>query len=334
MALLVGLCGCGRAAGVLFEPGPGAPFWPAAPERARIRYLGELRTDADLHAGRRAGQRLGEFLFGKEDSKAMLSPMSVSTIGSRVFVADSNGQVVHVFDLDLRRYQQWRPGHGQRAFAMPVAVAAEVGGGVLVSDSVAGQVFRFNASGACTGVIGAGSLQRPCGILIRGDRVLVVDSAAHQIVVFDREGREEKRVGQRGVHPGEFNFPTSLTANAGGRVYVSDTLNFRVQVLDPDLRPLRVIGKKGDVPGTFGQPKGVAVDGDGHLFVVDANFEAVQVFDDAGQLLLSFGSEGRGAGQFWLPSGICIDGTGRVFIADVYNRRVQVFQYVAEDSPS
>lgn len=334
--LLTGLAtivGCGRPAGVVFEPPLNAPSWPAPPETPRVRYVGQLQTDQDLKPAQRPGRRVGEFLFGKDDAHSMLSPLAVSVGASKVFIADSNGQMLHVFDLDSRKYQQWRPAKEQTQFSMPVAVAADLSGRAMVSDSVAGLVFVFDSTGKCTSTLGAGKLKRPCGIAIEPatGRILIVDSAAHQVVVFSSSGEEVARIGQRGSDPGNFNFPTNITLDRAGRMYVSDTLNFRIQVFSPDFQPLRQIGTKGDKPGYFSQPKGLALDSDEHLYVVDANFEAVQVFDPQGELLMSFGREGHGPGEFWLPAGICIDPTGRIWVADTYNRRVQVFQYLTED---
>jgi DNA-binding beta-propeller fold protein YncE len=325
------LSGCGRTAGVLLQPDPGAPVWPPPPDVPRIRYLGEFKTDRDLKPGRRRGG-LGELIFGEEPPQSMLSPLGLAFAGSRLFVADSNGQVLHVFDLESRKYMRWQPGKGQAPFSMPVAVAAEPSGGALVSDSVAGVVLRFDAAGACTGVLGKGLLKRPCGVAVdpAGERIFIVDSAAHQVVVLSMTGQELLRLGVRGSAPGEFNFPTNLAFDPTGHLYVSDTLNFRIQVFSRELRPVRQMGRKGDGPGFFAQPKGLAVDPAGRLYIVDANFEAVQVFDAEGNLLMAFGREGHNAGEFWLPSGITIDASGRIWIADTYNRRVQVFEALME----
>ena len=331
--VLAGLAaaGCSRPAGVLFEPADPRYRWPAAPDDARVQYIGQLQSDQDLKPARSGGKGLNEFLFGKDAAHTMLSPIGVCSDGhGRLFVADSNAQAVHVFDLGTRKYELWRPPEGQPRFSQPVAIAFD--GRVLVADSVAGLIFAFDPRGKLLGTFGLNKLKRPCGIAAdpSHNRLFVVDSAAHQVVILSSSGEEIGRLGQRGSGPGQFNFPTSATLDGQGRLYVSDSLNFRIQVFSPELAFVRQIGRKGDMPGYFSQPKGIALDPDGHLYVVDANFEAVQLFGDQGELLMTFGHEGHGPGEFWLPVGIHIDSSGRVFIADAYNRRVQVFQYLAE----
>jgi DNA-binding beta-propeller fold protein YncE len=279
---------------------------------------------------------LGEFLFGAEAPHTLFSPLAVCTDGrDRMFVVDSNAQLVHVFDLATRAYQQWRPVTGKppvSLFAQPVAAAFDPAGRLLVTDSVAAEIFAFDTEGRLLLTLGAGRLKRPCGLAVQPGtrRIFVADAEAHQVVVLSPDGQEVGRVGTRGPDPGQFNFPTNVAFDSTGRLFVSDTLNFRVQVFSPTLVPERQIGRKGDMPGYFAQPKGVAIDINDHLFVVDANFEAVQVFTGEGDLLMSFGREGRGAGEFWLPAGICADAQGRVFVADSYNQRIQVFESLPE----
>jgi sugar lactone lactonase YvrE len=298
---------------------PGAPAIPGRDfDRQGPQTLEELPRVAGRGALRR-GRRQGH---DEPDGR-------VYGRRSKVFVADSNGQTVHVFDLESRRYGRWEP---PEKFGLPVALAWDgAGSRLLVSDSVAACVYAFDASGAMTARLGAGALKRPAGIAPdAGGRVYVADVAAHQVILLDGAGAEITRLGERGTELGTFNYPTNLALDRQGRLYVSDTLNFRVQVFGADLKPIRQIGRQGDLPGYFAQPKGVAVDPDGHVYVVDAQFEAVQLFSPEGQLLLSVGREGRGPGEFWLPAGIHIDAKGRVWIADSYNQRVQVFQYLGD----
>ena len=332
---LVVLAGCGRPAGVLFEPEGARPEWPPPPDTARLRYVGQLTADKDLKPARSFGQRVGAALFGRKPALTMLSPIGVCTDSAdRVFVADSNAQLVHVFDLRTRKYSRWRPSPERGRFSQPVGVAWDAPGRrLLVADSVEAAVFVFDDRGVFLGTLNEG-LARPCGVAVDpvNRRVFIADAGAHQVVILDPDGGEVRRLGTRGSGPGEFNFPTHVAMDADGRLYVSDSLNFRVQVFGPGLDFVREIGRKGDVSGTFAQPKGIAMDPAGRLLVVDAHFEAVQVFDPDGVLLMTFGREGRGPGEFWLPVGIHAGPKGRVWIADSYNRRVQVFEFLPESA--
>lgn len=331
--IAVGLAGCGQPRGVIFEPLTEPLRWPPPPERARVEYVGELVTSDDLKPARSFGELLGEALFGKKDSRSMLSPYAICTDGGdRVFVCDSNAQIVHVFDLDTRVYEQWPPEDETAVFSQPVGVAFDPRGRLLVSDSVAGAIFVFSDDGTFMGEFGSGLLERPSGLAVEPvtGRVFVADTGAHRIVVFDAQGRLLRRIGGRGEALGQFNFPTNVALDSTGRLYVADTLNFRVQVFDKELNAIFQIGRLGDMPGYFSQPKGLALDSDDHLYVVDARFETVQVFDPQGRLLLDFGREGHGLGEFWLPAGCHVDSSDRIWVADPYNRRVQVFQYLGD----
>lgn len=329
LGLMVG--SCAKPAGIIFPPSASPRVWPAPPDPARIAWVGQLVTSADLKPAVPFGASLTRAIFGKEPAHSMLAPYAVCTDGgSRLFVADSQAQCVHLFDLQTRKYQKITPPAPQR-FSQPVGVAWDPAGRLFVSDSVGGTIYIFDASMNLAGTITA-ELNRPAGITFDrlGSRLLVADTVGHCLLVFSPAGEFIRRLGTRGAAPGEFNYPTNVVADHAGRIYVSDTLNFRIQQFDSDLRPLRVIGKQGDVPGTFAQPKGIAVDSENHLYVVDAQFEAVQIFSPDGTLLLTFGQEGRSPGEFWLPAGIAIDPSDRIWIADSYNRRVQVLDYLGE----
>jgi len=335
LIILIGaLGGCASGDSAIFGPVDPGLAWPLPPATPRIFYVGQLESSADLKEGR----SLGEVIFGADDSHSMLSPYAICTDAQeRVFVADSNAQCVHVFDLRRRTYKSWAIAGADARLAQPVGIAWDDGPPrrLLVADSVAGTVFVFDDSGRFRGDLGGEYVQRPAGLAIdraRG-RLIIADPGAHRIAVLDLNGRLIRHVGERGIEPGQFNFPTNVAVDRDGFLYVSDSLNFRVQVFDTDFRPAGQIGGYGDMPGYFSQPKGVAVSSAGHIYVVDAQFEAVQVFSRDGTLLLPFGHEGTGPGEFWLPAGIHIDRNDRIWIADTYNRRVQVFDYRAETDP-
>jgi sugar lactone lactonase YvrE len=330
---MMAVVGCAAKPGDIFPPPAKPMLWPAPPEPPRIEYVGQLATSADLQATSDLGEGIGEALFGKKPINSMLTPYALCTDGAdRLFVADSNAQMVHVFDLKNRKYAQWRLANPEKRFAQAVGITYAPFGRLYVSDSAAGCIYIFDNSGKQVGLISGAFLNRPCGLTYdrKSNRLLVADTGLHQIVMLSPDGALLAQLGGRGIEPGKFNFPTNVAVDRAGRMYVSDSLNFRVQQFGPDFKFLKQIGKKGDMPGYFGQPKGVAIDSEDHLYVVDANFESVQIFDSEGQLLLDFGAEGAGPGEFWLPAGIFIDAKNRIWIADSYNRRIQVFDYLPE----
>src|SRR5262249_37928022 len=179
------------------------------------------------------GESLGSALFGKKPVYSMLSPYAVCTDESdRLFVADSNAQFVHLFDLRTRQYAQIRPANASKRFGQTVGIAYDSAAGRLfVSDSALARIFVFNRDGSASGEIGAGTVQRPCGLAWdgRAQRLFVADTGLHQVLIFSPTGTLLARLGSRGTALGQFNFPTNVTLDTRGRIYVSDSLNFRVQ---------------------------------------------------------------------------------------------------------
>lgn len=330
--LALAAAGCGTPAGVVFPP-PAAPVvFPAPPDRARVRFVGQIESDADLKPAVSFARQLSERMFGAREILSLKTPLAVCTDGAdRLFVADTTARVVHVFDLKTREYARVTRANGQ-PFDQPVGLACDPSGRLYVADSSAGVIYVFDSAQKQIAEIGRGQLGRPCGLAFdaRQSRLFVADAGRHDVAVFSSAGQFQAVIGSRGTQLGQFNFPTNVALDSKGRLYVSDSLNFRIQQFDPDFHPIRQIGQNGDTPGSFGQPKGIAIDSQDHLYVVDANFEVVQIFDSDGTFLLDFGGEGPAPGQFWLPAGIFIDPRNRIWIADSYNHRVQVLDYLPE----
>src|SRR5688572_27922081 len=110
----------------------------------RVQYVGQLATIADLKRSVGVLDVVGGAIFGMKSPHAMLSPYGVCTDSAdRIFVADSNAQLVHVFYLSTRRYARWTPKKPIR-FTQPVGVAYNSGlGRLYVSDSVGATVHIF-----------------------------------------------------------------------------------------------------------------------------------------------------------------------------------------------
>ena len=302
--------------------------WPGAPDTPRIRYIGDIVGEASFGVRSRGLKALGEVFTGPAPKIRFSTPMAVAVRGERAYVADAQAGAVYICDLAQRQLDTIRAASG-KPFDWPIDVAATKDG-IAICDSRRASVFLFDANGTFVRALGAGALQRPSAVAYRADtdELWVLDTAAHECVVFNSAGNATRRIGQRGAEAGSFNFPAGMTWRAKVGAVVADSMNFRVQILDESGTSRAVFGKKGDAAGDFAMPRDVAVDSDGNIYVLDNQFENVQIFNPSGQLLMAFGGEGSGPGEFYLPSGITIDQRDRIWIADSYNRRVQVFQYL------
>lgn len=329
--LLVGLTGCQTPLRPIFAVHDPPIVWPNAPDRPRIRYVGELTGEGSLGARRNGWAAFRAALTGVEPTVAFSTPTAVEIVGERVYVVDRDRRAVFVLDLEARTFDSITTAAGL-PFEWLSGIAI-VDGMIAVTDSRRAAIFLFDADGQFVRTIGDGLLDRPTGIawLAAAGELWVLDTAVHACLVFDIDGTLLRSVGRRGGAAGEFNSPTGLTHAAAVGTVVADSMNFRVQLFDAEDRSRLVFGRKGDAAGDFALPRDVAVDSDGHIYVLDSRFENVQVFDRDGALLMAFGGEGDGPGEFALPSGITIDQQDRIWIADTYNRRVQVFQYLREN---
>jgi sugar lactone lactonase YvrE len=308
----------------------GAPVFPPPPERARVRYVRSIEGPMDASARGPWWKRLFGLLAGRAEPVSLVRPYGVEACGDTLYVCDAGAGVVHVFVGGGEYLRIPREG----SLASPIDVAVDRAGRVHVSDSARRVVECFDPRGRLLFRHG-GTFERPTGLAYHPgtDRLYVVDTKAHRVLIQSAEGVRVGSFGKRGAAPGEFNFPTAVHVDAQGRLYVTDAMNFRVELFEPDGRFVACFGGIGDRPGYFSKPKGLTTDRDGNVWVVDASFDAGQIFDSSGRLLLSFGGPGRDPGEFWLPTGIAMGEDDLVYVADSYNRRVQVFRYLGEEEP-
>lgn len=318
-------------AGCAAPPAPAAPgplVWPAAPEPARIRYLGSVSRPEDLEIRKSWLRRVWEVITGPSQVQIRRPYGLAVDADGRLYVTDSVARVVHVFD---RKEQSYRAVEriGARRFAMPIGLAVAADGTLFVSDADLKTVAVFGRNGRLLREIGHG-LERPTGLALApaGDRLYVVDTLGHAVRVYEPGGKLLASFGTRGTGPGELNFPTNIAVDRAGLVYVTDTMNFEVKIFAADGTPLAKFGRLGDGTGDFARPKGIGVDSDGHVYVVEGLHDVFQIFERDGRFLLAVGGTGGGAGNFWLPTGLHIDREDRIYVADGHNSRVQIFQYV------
>lgn len=326
---LLGLAACAQPVAEKSQAVAERIVWPPEPLKTRIEWVKEINILQESSAETGLWAQVKEFFVGHE-SVELVRPYGVATdYSDRLFIADTGASCVYVFDMKNSSYQVIE-GTDEVPLRTPIAVAYAGNDEIFITDSSAGTVLRYNLKEKTLQPLMPYKLQRPTGIAYSWCTKLlfVSDTAAHQVVAFDRNGVENFRLGQRGTGEGEFNYPTDIWVDMDGQVYVTDALNARIQIFSVEGGFIRSFGQPGDMPGSFAKPKGITVDPAGHIYVCDALFDAVQIFDAEGNLLMTFGENGNKPGQFWMPSGIFADRKGYIYVTDTYNRRIQVFRHV------
>lgn len=310
---------------------PANLVWPNPPDVPRIKFIAAISSEEDVGGPTKLSFR--DLILGRDpgqEVRRLRQPYGVFVDPQgRIYVADSGQGMVFVFDREKAKVNFI--GHkGQGKLAWPIDVAVDKKGNVFVSDVRYQNVFVYDPDGNYKFVLGRkGDFVNPAGLAVdhKNDRILIVDSKAHDIKIYTIEGKFVTKFGERGTEEGRFNFPTNIAFGQDGYIYVVDTGNHRVQVFDKDYEYYDDFGTLGVHPGQFRRPKGIALDSENHIYVIDSDFNNFQIFNQEYQILMPVGRYGRDFGQFWLPAGIFIDQNDRIYVVDTMNKRVQIFQY-------
>lgn len=318
--------------------GSAVPIWPAEPEKPRYRYVGQLLGEQNLvpdgdNPGGVGTQVLYWLLglIGRDEEKTVLKRPQSGTVDAegRIYVTDIANHAVFVFDQAAGNLLVWKQSEERRNFVTPIGIAIGAGGQLLVADADLGRVFRLDRDGKPIGSFGKDVLTRPTGLArdAQRGRIYVADTHAHDVKVFDDDGKLVDTIGKHGEGEGELNFPTHLTF-AADKLYVADSMNARVQIYDLQGKVIGTIGRRGLFIGNFTRPKGVAVDPSGNIYVVESFYDNLLIFNSEGNFLMPIGGTGKEVGQFYLPAGVWSDRNGRIYVADMFNGRVVIFQFL------
>jgi outer membrane protein assembly factor BamB len=154
----------------------------------------------------------------------------------RVFVADTQGHDIKVFDDDGRLIDRWGSrGDGGGELNYPTHLTW-TGERLLVSDMVNARVQAFDATGQPGWQFGqrglyVGNLVRPKGVAADDEgNVYVVESMHDTLLVFDDAQRLLLSIGGTGSEVGRFYLPAGVWVDGRNRVYVADMFNGRVVV--------------------------------------------------------------------------------------------------------
>ena len=238
-----------------------------------------------------------------------------------------------VLETQESRLRSMLTGEGARGEALnkPNAIAV-FQGRIYLADSVDAVIRVFDVPSGRHFKIGEsdpGKLSKPLGIDVdRNGNVYVADTSAKAILVYDKDGKFLRRIGDAKW----FDRLANVTVDPkGDRIYLVDiggvaSQQHRVRVVDAASgEVLFDFGKRGKDPGDFNFPRDMVVGKDGRLYIVDSGNFRVQIFDRSGKFLKTFGTVGRQLGQFARPKEIAADPAGNVYVVDTAFGNFQVF---------
>lgn len=128
---------------------------------------------------------------------------------------------------------------------------------------------------------GDGFLERPWGVTVQDDRVIVADRTSCTVQFFDKEGNFVKKIGKRSETNGkadshcEFYRPSGITIDSHGRFIITDKDNHRVKVYSQSCEFLRQFGERGKSIGQFEYPFGIAVNKKDDIFIADSKNDRI-----------------------------------------------------------
>lgn len=163
----------------------------------------------------------------------------------------------------------------------------------------------------------------PHGLCLDGrGRLLVADTKARVVHVFDRAARRYRRLRPPDSDP--FVAPIAVAADAEGRIYASDSVRSRVFVFSAEGKFLRTLGGVDPQESIFKRATGLAIDsGRQRLYVVDTVAMQVVALTLEGEVLARWGRPGSGPGEFNYPVHVAVARDGSLWVTDSLNFRVQ-----------
>ena len=341
LVCLAGLSGCVTVAKRdLDQVGRSARslVFPAPPDEPRFVFERAIRSSADVvpEADESALKRVltGS---GGTSGEALSKPYSIAVHQGKLFVSDSVGRKVRVFDVPGRNYYTIGDEDGEGKIVKPLGIDVDGMGNLYVADATQKQIMIFDNAGKFLRKFGGAKyFERLSSVTVdeSGDRVYVVDiggvsSEKHMVRVFNgKTGAHLMDIGKRGSGDGEFNLPRDVALGKDGRIYVVDGGNFRVQIFDRSGKYLKSFGAVGKQLGNFARPKEIATDRIGNIYVADTAFGNIQIFNPEGELLMFIGerSEQDQPAGYMLPSGVAVDEDGRIYFVDQWFARIDIYR--------
>lgn len=256
----------------------------------------------------------------------------VDSKNNRIVVQKPDGSLVKRFG---------RLGTAKGDLREPCDVAVDKDGDLYVADTFHtldpagglpwGRVQKFDDDFDFKAVLakpeeGSGEFFGPRAIAIDPqERIWLSDTGNHRLVVYGKDGKFLKSVGQKGKGKLEFEEPFGLDFDGAGNAYVADRLNFRVQIVSKDFQYVDSFKVDGWDATQINMEPYVAVDQARKLvWVSDPIKNRVHSYGFDGKKKASYdkGLDHGAPAPFSLPTGLALAPDGTLYVGDGGSGRI------------
>lgn len=205
--------------------------------------------------------------------------------------------------------------------------------GIVVADSLQGQLWKLGAGGSWTGLLPEGT--RPDGTIrtVAGDRrgrLYMAEYFAHRVLRWDPATGQMDTAAGPGDSP--LRKPDGIAFDGEGNLVIADSGNRRICRLDLASGRLQTLAEAGPA-GTEDRwaPGPIAVDARGNIWVGDLQRNRLLRFarGTSAPVVVAGGGDIRDGGpalaaRLAHPGGVLADAAGNIYISDTLHHRVRV----------
>lgn len=158
--------------------------------------------------------------------------------------------------------------------------------------------------------------------------VYVLDNASNEIIKFDSNLEEVKRIGRHGWDNSEFDNPTYIDGSSGLDIIVSDGNNYRIQRFDLKLGYISSLYTNSETflpEYKFNRPVATIIVNSNDIYVIDSDNNRVVTFPRGFAPTTTFGDFRAGKGSLQEPVKILKDSKNFLYVFD--RKRNAIMKY-------
>ena len=160
-------------------------FFPPSPDEPRIQFLTSFSSDAELGRTR----TFGDFITGQQPVGSLVKPYGLALHGGKIYVCDTVGSMIQVFDLKKHRAAYFAP-PGEGKLRTPINLTIDADGTRYVADTGRNQVVIYDNDGNFLSAIGKKDEMKPADVAVSTNRIYVGDMLNHVVRVYSKADQQ------------------------------------------------------------------------------------------------------------------------------------------------